>query len=131
MKRTMTAVACYLTLLAVATGAGLSDNIETIMEKGFKKGGLRHQMFSEIEKDKPDWSGVQHKAKAFQALCDQLGKQTPPKGESQSWKTHTQYVGVEAKTLSECATQKDQAKVKAALQKINASCTACHEAHRE
>ena len=118
--------------LRYASGAAAwNDTIENIMEKGFKKGGLRQQIGNEVDKDKPDWAGLLSKTKNFKALVEQLGKQQPPKGDSDSWKTHTTLVLSEAQALCDCAEKKDQPKAKAAVRKINDSCKACHDAHRE
>jgi len=130
--RTCIAVGSAL-MLAVVCGAAATrpDAIEKIMDTGFKKGGLRQQIGTEVGKDKPDWAAVVKKSKDFQALCEQLAKQTPPKGDAESWRTLTQTILAEAKTISDGAATKDQAKTKAAVKKINSSCKTCHDAHRE
>ena len=43
-----------LVLLSGVGGKAYHDNIEEIMEKGFKKGGVRHKINTEIDKDKPN-----------------------------------------------------------------------------
>lgn len=129
--KTIIAAGCGVAFLAVCGATPRNEAIERIMEKGFKKDGLRHQINAEVSKDAPDWAGALKKSKEFQALCDQLTKQSPPKGDTDSWKTHTQTVLAEAKSLSECVEKKDQSKAKQSVKKINESCKACHDAHRE
>lgn len=129
--RTLIAAACGLTLLAACATAARPDAIEKIMDKGFKKGGLRHQITTEVAKDHPDWAALAKKSKDFQTLVEQLAKQSPPKGDPDNWKTLTQTVLTEAKTLCESTEKKDQARAKDSLKKINSSCKSCHDAHRE
>lgn len=131
LVRSVSVALSALTLVAASGAAAWNDTIENIMEKGFKKGGLRQQIGKEFDKDKPDWAALVTKTKDFKGLVEQLGKQQPPKGDAESWKTHTMLVLSEAQTLCECAEKKDQSKAKATVQKINDSCKACHDAHRE
>jgi cytochrome c556 len=130
--RTWIAAYCGLALLGAVGGTMSAPyDIEKIMEKGFKKGGLRHQINTEVNKDKPDWSTVQKKSKEFQELCDKLSHEKPPKGEAESWKSHTQTMLAEAQSLVDFAGKKDQAQTKVTVKKINESCKSCHDAHRE
>ncbi len=129
--RTLIATACGLIVLGVCGAVGRYEAIESIMEKGFKKGGLRHQIDVEVGKDKPDWNALIKKSKDFRDLCDKLTKEKPPKGEADSWKTHTELMLTEAKSLCDFAEKKDQGKTKLAIKKINSSCKSCHDAHRE
>ena len=130
------AMAC----LALGAAACLSLNvawarevsaIEKIMEKGFNKGGLRHQMSSEIDKDSPNWEKVQKNSKEFTKLCNELGQQTPPKGEADHWKKMTQTMAKDAQQLEDLAGKKDLASAKTTMNKINGSCKSCHDVHRE
>jgi len=121
-------------VLLVGAGAVLaaeSSAIEKIMEKGFKKGGVRHQLTTEIEKNSPNWEKVQKNTKEFSQLCDELCKQTPPKGEKDHWTKLTGTMAQNAKKLEDLAAKKDQANVKAIMSKINGSCKDCHDVHRE
>ena len=118
-------------LVAGGTALAMHDAIEQIMEKGFKKGGLRHNLSTEVDKDAPNWSEVQKNSQEFVKLCEELCKQDPPKGEKESWKKLTEGVTKEAKKLGDLAGKKDLANAKATMAKINGSCKACHDVHRE
>ena len=100
------------------------------MEKGFKKGGLRHQLSTEIDKDQPNWATVEKNAKAFSTMCVNLCKEKAPQGDAESWKKLTEQLAKQAQTLSSAAGKKDLANAKTAITKINGSCKECHDAHR-
>ncbi|MFO0813430.1 MAG: cytochrome c [Gemmatales bacterium] len=122
-----------LASLALLTGLGARmphDGIEEIMEKGFKKGGLRHQLSTEIDKDQPNWAAVEKNAKAFSTMCVNLCKEKAPQGDAESWKKLTEQLAKQAQTLSSAAGKKDLANAKTAITKINGSCKECHDAHR-
>lgn len=119
--------------LAVIGGAGamvMHDGIEEIMEKGFKKGGLRHKISTEIDKDKPDWSSIEKQAQELSKLCTALCKEKQPQGDADSWKKLTEALAKNVKTLSEAAGKKDHANAKTVVAKINNSCKECHDLHR-
>jgi hypothetical protein len=119
--------------LVAFTSAGAmirEGKIEDIMEKGFKKGGLRHQISTEIDKDAPNWSDVEKKAKDLQKMCDELCKEKQPQGEEVSWKKLTEDLQKQTKSLADAANKKDLATAKSYISKINNSCKECHDAHR-
>jgi cytochrome c556 len=60
-----------------------------------------------------------------------LCKQSPPKGDPESWKKLTTGLADNVKKVDEYISKKDQANAKLTLKKINGSCKACHDAHRE
>jgi cytochrome c556 len=106
------------------------DVLEEIMEKGFKKGGIRHQISTEIDKDSPNWADVQKKSKDLSAMCEKMCKEKQPHGEADSWKKLTEALAKDVKNLSAAADKKDLANAKASITKINGSCKECHDAHR-
>ena len=119
--------------LAILGGAGamvLHDGIEEIMEKGFKKGGLRHKISTEIDKDKPNWAVVEKQSSELTKLCGDLGKEKPPRGEADSWKKLTDALAKNVKNLGEAAGKKDQTAAKDVIKKINNSCAECHKLHQ-
>jgi cytochrome c556 len=105
-------------------------DLEEIMEKGFKKGGLRHQISTEIDKDKPNWTDIQKKSKELATMCDKMCKEKQPHGEAESWKKLTESLAKQASSLTSAADKKDLANAKTAITKINGSCKECHDAHR-
>lgn len=119
--------------LAVIGGVGamvLQDGIEEIMEKGFKKGGLKQQIDTELRKDKPDWESVAKKTSELAKLCTALCKEKQPQGEADSWKKLTEALTSNVKSLNESASKKDQERAKTVMTKINGSCKECHDIHR-
>ncbi|HMP17571.1 MAG TPA: cytochrome c [Gemmatales bacterium] len=132
MKRGTIALAGMACLLLVSglSAFAYSDVLEEIMEKGFKKGGVRHQISMEIEKENPDWAIIAKKAKEFTEMCEKMCKEKQPQGEEESWKKLTESLAKEAKSLTSAAERKDLANAKAAITKINGSCKECHDAHR-
>ena len=132
MKR-MNLFLAALASLALLTGVGARmphEGIEEIMEKGFKKGGLRHMISTEIDKDQPNWAEVEKKAKELSTMCTNLCKEKVPHGEAESWKKLTEQLSKQAQSLSTAAGKKDLANAKTAITKINGSCKECHDAHR-
>lgn len=129
-SKSLLVLAASLFVLSGAFAAVLHDGIEEIMEKGFKKGGLRHQISTEVDKEKPNWPDVEKKAGELKKLCDALCKEKPPRGEASSWKKLTEDLAKNTKSLGDAAGRKDQANAKAFMTKINNSCKECHNRHQ-
>lgn len=132
MKRMKLTLALFASL-AVFGSVGamvMHDGIEEIMEKGFKKGGLRHKISTEIDKDNPNWSDISKQAQELSKLCAALCKEKQPQGEADSWKKLTDSLAKNVSSLSEAAGKKDHAAAKTLIAKVNNSCKECHDAHR-
>lgn len=129
-SKTLLVVAAGMFVLTGIGAATLSDGIEAIMEKGFKKGGLRQQIDNEVKKDSPNWPDVEKKVGELKKLCDALCKEKPPRGEADSWKNLTEALTKNTKSLSDAAGRKDQANAKTFITKINNSCKECHNRHQ-
>lgn len=118
-------------LLSVGYALTADNPIEDIMVKAMKKGGLRQQITIEVDKDSPNWELIQKKSKELTKCCTELCKQSPPKGDPESWKKLTEALADNVKKVDESINKKDQANAKLTLKKINGSCKTCHDAHRE
>lgn len=129
-SKLMLAIAASLMVLSGSAAMVMHDGIEEIMEKGFKKGGLRNKISLEIDKDKPDWSAIEKNSKDFSKMCSDLCKEKQPQGEADSWKKLTEALSKSAKSLTEAAGKKDHATAKTVIAKINNSCKECHDIHR-
>ena len=129
-SKNLLVVAAGMFVLTGIGAAALNDGIEAIMEKGFKKGGLRQQIDNEVMKDSPNWPDVEKKAGELKKLCDALCKEKPPRGEADSWKNLTEALTKNTKSLSDAAGRKDQANAKSFITKINNSCKECHNRHQ-
>ena len=90
-------------------------------EKGFKKGGLRHQLSTEIDKDQPNWATVEKNAKALSTMCVNLCKEKAPQGDAESWKKLTEQLAKQAQTLSSAAGKKDLANAIPAAMAVGSS----------
>jgi len=95
--------------------------IETIMEKAHKGGpnSLRNKVLrGEASKEE---------LTTLVELYTELGKNTPPKGSKESWKTKTTAVLEAAKKVKAAPTDKQAL---AAYNKAT-TCMACHDVHKE
>lgn len=126
----MLAMCAGLAVLSGSFAMMPHEGIEEIMEKGFKKGGIKQQIDNEIRKDQPNWSDVEKKASELSKLCTALCKEKQPQGEADSWKKLTEALAGNVKALSTAAGKKDQASAKATMARINNSCKECHDIHR-
>ncbi len=102
--------------------------IETIMKKNHgKKGRLIPAITELVNKDMVAKASAQ--AKQVATLAADLGKNKPKKGEQKSWDELSKAYADAAKDLSDAVEKKDADAAKSALNIINGSCKACHEAH--
>ena len=60
-----------------------------------------------------------------------LVKNDPPKGDKEGWEKLAKAYAASGKSLAEAAEKEDAAKAKAATKKLQTSCKACHDAHKE
>ena len=81
---------------------------------------------------KRDGDEVQAGARALHKLVAALARNAPPKGEKASWDQLTKAYADNAKKLEDAALKKDLKAARAAAAAMgDASCTACHKAHRK
>jgi hypothetical protein len=82
--------------------------------------------------DAKKWDDVEAKAKAWVAAAEDLCKNSPKKGEADSWKELTGKYLEETKHLLEAAGKKDAEKAKAALAYLSdgKTCGGCHSKHK-
>lgn len=129
-SKSLLVLAASMFVLSGAFAAVLHDDIEAIMKKAFKKGGLRQQINTEIDKDKPNWPEVETKTGELKKMCDALCNEKQPQGEAASWKKLTEDLAKNVKSLGDAAGRKDQANAKVFMAKVNNSCKECHDIHR-
>lgn len=132
MKRLIgLASAAVMMALAVVAGAADSLSIKQIMVKQHK--GARAPMGrlkAALKADSPKWKEVQALSNEFAALGAGLPKQAPPRGDSAAYERLAIAYNEDSKELEAAAQAEDKAKATAALNKLGASCKACHRAHR-
>ena len=132
MKKWIAAIGMVLGLGLALRADDKLPSIEDIMEKAHaNKTGLRAKIMDEVKKPSPDWAGVQKNAKEFLSLADALAKHDAPKGDKNNWKKLSKEYAEGIKDMEKSASRKDAKTVTATLQKLNANCTACHDAHRD
>jgi len=135
MKRIATGALALLAALLTQHTPAQTDkvpDIKEIMAKANKPGGHYFALRRDLKDESPPWDEVQASAKALSKLAAALGKNTPPKGDKASWEALTRAYADNAKKLEDAAARKDKkAAEAAALAMGDASCTACHKAHRK
>jgi hypothetical protein len=105
--------------------------IKEIMTKAHKGGdSLLSTVGKDLKAAEPDWADVQTKSKELVKLGTSLGKNTPPKGEKESWEQLTKAYLDCAKTLEAAADKKDKETAAAAQKKLTTMCMNCHMVHR-
>jgi hypothetical protein len=88
------------------------------------------QLKTDLGASTPDWDKIQKSSKDFVILGAALAKNTPSKGDKQSWAKLSDLYFEDAKTLDNAAKNHDLAAAKAAHQRLQASCKSCHGAHK-
>ena len=83
-----------------------------------------------LKSDTPDWKDVKDLTEDFVKLGAGLAKNKPPKGDNSAYLKRADAYHEYAKSLNDAAKAKDKTKAQAALNKIGASCKACHSAHK-
>jgi hypothetical protein len=132
MRRTMRALS--LALVVVLAGTALAQEklptIKDIMSRLNKPGGLYPAISKELKADDTDWDDVQESTKTFAKLAAALGKNTPPKGDPESWTKLTKEYADNARALDEAAAKKDRTAANAARARLGGdACKSCHKAH--
>jgi hypothetical protein len=84
-----------------------------------------------LKADTPDWREVQNLSKDFVILGAGLARNEPPRGDTTAFVQLADAYYQNAKALDGAAKAEDNAKARAALGNIGASCKACHAAHKQ
>ena len=108
-------------------------SVEAIMKK-LHGGGAKalHKTAAKLVKeDEVKWDDVAKLTKEYAALTTALAKAKPEKGEQKTWDEFAKTYAAAAKELDDAAAKKDKKGASAAFEKLNASCDACHEKHRD
>jgi hypothetical protein len=115
----------------VGAQGGGALTIKDIMGKAHKgTTSVLTVLGKELKAEEPGWADVQKQTKELLSLGEGLGKNTPPKGEKDSWSQLTAAYVKTARELDAAAQKKDKATAAAAQAKLAVSCKACHLAHR-
>jgi hypothetical protein len=108
-----------------------SPAIKEIMTKAHKgPDSLIGKLGAELKDDDPEWPKVQAQTKELVGLGAALGKNTPPKGDKESWEKLTTAYEDNAKDMDKAAQKKDKATTAADLKNLTNMCMHCHKAHK-
>ncbi len=143
MKRTYAGLMFLSSLAVVTIGGcgeetphgpglgGLPSKIKQLMTK-LAKGptSLTPMIAKELNEDQPPWETIQGQSKEFAQLAAEMVKESPPKGERDSWAKLTSAYTEDANALDKAAQAKDKNAAVAAHGLLATSCKACHDAHR-
>jgi cytochrome c556 len=126
-------MASALAVLIVAARADdASPSIKEIMGKLHKGANAPlTQLKAALKSDTPDWKDVQELSKLFVSQGADLAKNQPPRGDKSAFDKRARAYYQYAKALDDAAKAEDKAKAQTALNKIGASCKACHSAHKK
>jgi hypothetical protein len=130
------AVAALLVGLAVSWAQSSAEDdkdpsIKAIMTKAHKGGdSLLATVGNDLKAADPDWEDIQKKSKELVKLGTALGKNEPPKGDTQSWEKLTKSYVDTAKQLEAASKAKEKSKAVTAHTKLTKMCMACHKAHK-
>jgi hypothetical protein len=135
MKRAiglLTALVLCLASAAVDGQGTKAADIKEIMGTLNKPTGLYYNIGGELRSDTPNWAEIAPQAKEVAMLAAALGKKKPPMGDEKSWAKLTMDYAANAAALEKAIAAKDQAKAKAAFDKMGGdTCKTCHKAHKK
>jgi cytochrome c556 len=127
-----------LAVLALSSSSATSADkdkvtpIKEIMAKAHKGGNsiLGSLKTALAKKDDVKWDSVESKVKDLVLLAGDLTKNTPKKGEKESWEKLTTAYEKDAKALLTAAEKKEYDDAKKSLSALSDSCKGCHSVHR-
>jgi cytochrome c556 len=125
--------ACLALLgLFVLSAAAADPTIKDIMKRAHMgNSSLLPEIGRDLKAATPDWAEVQKHVKELNVLGTALAKNTPPKGDRNSWDRFTQAYLADVKSLEDATQKKDRTTAQVALNKLNSSCKACHSEHQK
>lgn len=92
------------------------------------KKSLLNQIKTGVKAEK--WDDIQKAGKTLKKYGEDISKNTPEKGEADSWKTLTKSYKEMVTEIAEGIEEKDAKKTNAGLAKMQKSCKACHDNHK-
>ena len=126
-------VAVGLAAVIAVTGTLLAADltVKDVMKKAHAgPNSLLANIGKDLKDDDPEWADIQKETKDLVELGTALGKNDPPKGDKDSWKSLTKAYLDNAKALDAAAQKKDKATAQSYHAKLMGACKACHMAHR-
>jgi cytochrome c556 len=120
---------------APAPVAGISNVMNAVNHDQHGLYGLVKAFCSSDAPDKAGWSLARHRAQMVAEAGNTLMGKSPPRGADDAaglkkWKQHCADFRAAGKSLAKAMAIKKPARVKAAIQAVEAQCTACHDDHK-
>jgi hypothetical protein len=118
-------------LLALCVGFGLLSAADPTTSEIMKKGHDKTDgLITKIKASAKDakWDDAKKAADELKGFGEVLGKNKPPKGSDESWKTLTDKYKTNTAAAAAAVEKKDAAAVNKALGGIN--CAECHKVHK-
>ncbi len=134
MKGWLAMAAVALVPVVAATVGAFEEkapSIKSVMAKLHKGSKAQFAVLkTQAESPTPDWDAIGKTTKDFVILGAALGKNDPPKGDKESWKTQANKYFQNSKALDDAAQAKDLAALQSARKSMGESCKSCHNVHR-
>jgi cytochrome c556 len=111
-------------------GAAAAEEIKDVKGCMAFQNKVRGDLPKQLKAKSPEWDAIQKETKDWVAVAETLGKQKPPKGTDDSWKTQTEKYLTNVKAVDAAAEKKDADAATKAVATIGMSCGACHSQHR-
>ncbi len=115
----------------VAARADKPTEIQAIMSKLNKPGGVYYGMVRELREETPMWDELKAQAKVLAEQTAALKKTQPPRGTKASWDALVKTYADNARLAEKAVQKMDKPAAEAILARMGkAACDKCHEAHR-
>src|SRR5262249_29479237 len=131
MKR-IAGLAALLTLSVLPGSPAADPSIKDVMKRAHMgSSSLLPEVGRDLKASPPAWADLQKHVKELGELGASLNKNTPPKGDRESWDKLTRAYLADVRSLEDAAGKQDRAAAQTALNKLNGSCKACHSEHQK
>jgi cytochrome c556 len=91
---------------------------------------VRGDINKQVKAKEPKWDEIAGQTKEWLKVAEDLGKNKPPMGTNESWKTQTDKYLTNVKAVHGAVEKKDADGTSKALATIGESCGGCHRNHK-
>lgn len=130
LKVAMLAAAALGVIYLGTAAADDADKIKDVKGCMAFQNKVRGSLPKQLKAASPEWDKIQKETKDWVAVAESLGKQKPPKGSDESWKTQTEKYLANVKAVDEAAEKKDADAATKGIATIGMSCGGCHSQHK-
>lgn len=130
-SRKLSVMAALAAVVVYFGGANAADD-KPVNIKGCMKtqNSVSNQLGKMAKAKKPNWEDASKKSKTWLAAAEDMGKNKPPLGGADSWKTQTTLYVTNVKEVDEAVSKKDAAALTKSLAIFKSTCTDCHKVHK-